>query len=53
MKMEVQNLSVCYGNVQALKKVTLGIEEKKVTAIIGPSGCGKTTFIKVLIACST
>ena len=46
-KIEVQNLSVWYGNVQALKKVSMGIKEKQVTAIIGPSGCGKTTFIKV------
>lgn len=47
-KIEVQDLSVWYGTVQALKKVSMGIKEKQVTAIIGPSGCGKTTFIKVL-----
>jgi phosphate transport system ATP-binding protein len=47
-KIETQNLSVYYGEMQALKEVSMGIKENQVTAIIGPSGCGKTTFIKVL-----
>ena len=39
------NLSVYYGDFQAVKDVTLPIEQNKVTAIIGPSGCGKSTMI--------
>jgi phosphate transport system ATP-binding protein len=42
----VRNLSVFYGENQALKNVTVDIPDKKVTAIIGPSGCGKTTLLK-------
>jgi len=34
--------------MQALKQITMNIEERKVTALIGPSGCGKSTFIKTL-----
>lgn len=42
------NLSAWYGSKQALKNVSIGIEEKKITAVIGPSGCGKSTFIRCL-----
>ena len=41
-------LSLFYGNFQALKDVTLKIEERKITALIGPSGCGKSTFLRCL-----
>jgi phosphate transport system ATP-binding protein len=44
--MEVRNLSLHYGTVQALKSVNLSIPEKRVTAFIGPSGCGKSTFLR-------
>jgi len=40
------DLSVYYGNEQALKDVDIEIPEHKVTAIIGPSGCGKSTFLR-------
>ena len=42
----VQNLSVFYGDVQALKNISADIPDKKITVIIGPSGCGKTTLLK-------
>ncbi len=42
----VQNLSVFYGNVAALKNISVDIPDKKITAIIGPSGCGKSTLLK-------
>lgn len=42
----VKNLSVWYGQHQALNNVTIDIPDKKITAIIGPSGCGKTTLLK-------
>lgn len=31
-----------------MKKINIGIPDKKITAFIGPSGCGKSTFIKTL-----
>src|SRR5436309_535645 len=44
----VKNLSVCFGERQALKSVSLNIRPRAVTAIIGPSGCGKSTFLRAL-----
>jgi phosphate transport system ATP-binding protein len=45
---EIKNLSVFYGKFQALKDVSLEIEQRKITALIGPSGCGKSTFLRSL-----
>lgn len=42
----VQNLNIFYGNVPALKDITMDIPDRQITAIIGPSGCGKTTLLK-------
>ena len=42
----VRDLSVWYGQHQALQDITIDIPDKKITAIIGPSGCGKTTLLK-------
>jgi len=48
VKVAIKNLTFHYGNVQALKDVSLDIQSNKVTAIIGPSGCGKSTLLRVL-----
>jgi phosphate transport system ATP-binding protein len=48
VKIAARNIDAYFGKTQALKKVSLSIEEKKVTAIIGPSGCGKSTFLRCL-----
>jgi phosphate transport system ATP-binding protein len=48
LKVKVTDLSLFYGNNQALKNITMDIPEKKVTAFIGPSGCGKSTFLRTL-----
>ncbi len=45
---EVKNLSLFYGQFQALKNINLYIKENKITALIGPSGCGKSTFLRTL-----
>ena len=44
----VRDCDLYYGDFQALKNVSIDIEEHEVTAFIGPSGCGKSTFIKML-----
>jgi phosphate transport system ATP-binding protein len=45
-KAEVQELSFYYGDFQALKRVSMAVHERMVTALIGPSGCGKSTFLR-------
>ena len=47
-KFAVRGLDLWYGPTQALKKVSLDIAERSITALIGPSGCGKSTFLRVL-----
>lgn len=47
-KIQVKDLDLFYGDVQALKKITLDVEANSVLALIGPSGCGKSTFIRTL-----
>lgn len=48
VKMRGRNVSVFYGEKQALFDVALDVPEKMVTALIGPSGCGKSTFLRCL-----
>lgn len=48
IKVSIRNLNIWYGNVQAVKNVSLEVEKNKVTAIIGPSGCGKSTLIRTI-----
>ncbi|WP_395050880.1 phosphate ABC transporter ATP-binding protein PstB [Flavobacterium sp.] len=48
IKIEVKDLSLYYGEKQALKEISLEIPRNKVTALIGPSGCGKSTFLRCI-----
>lgn len=43
-----KNVSVFYGDFQAVRFIDMEIEPNTVTALIGPSGCGKTTFLRAL-----
>jgi phosphate transport system ATP-binding protein len=47
-KMRAEEISVFYGEKQALKNVSINIHDDRVTAFIGPSGCGKSTFLRCL-----
>lgn len=47
-KIEVNQLKLYYGDVLALKKISLKVKMNSVVALIGPSGCGKSTFLKTL-----
>jgi len=43
-----ENVNVHYGELHAIKDVTLEIGKQQVVALIGPSGCGKSTFLRCL-----
>ena len=48
VKIMAADLSLFYGEKQALHGVTMNIAANEVTALIGPSGCGKSTFLRTL-----
>jgi phosphate transport system ATP-binding protein len=43
---DARNVSVYYGDFEAIKKVSVAIPRNRVVAFIGPSGCGKSTFLR-------
>ncbi|HKO81312.1 MAG TPA: phosphate ABC transporter ATP-binding protein PstB [Chitinophagaceae bacterium] len=45
-KLETRNANLWYGEKQALKDISIGVEPNTVTAFIGPSGCGKSTLLR-------
>jgi simple sugar transport system ATP-binding protein len=46
--LEVRNVSKYFGNVVALKDISVGVNAGEVTCVLGDNGAGKSTFIKVL-----
>ena len=47
-KISVKNLSVFFGQAQALKDINIDVISNKILAVIGPAGSGKTTFLRCL-----
>ena len=43
--LEVRNIQTYYGNIQALKNVSLTINEGEIVTLIGANGAGKTTTL--------
>jgi simple sugar transport system ATP-binding protein len=46
--LEVRNVSKYFGNVVALKDISVGVSSGEVTCVLGDNGAGKSTFIKIL-----
>ncbi|MBW1825095.1 MAG: ABC transporter ATP-binding protein [Deltaproteobacteria bacterium] len=46
--LEVKDLNVHYGKAQAIKEISIGIEEGKVITLIGANGAGKTTILRTI-----
>lgn len=44
----VRNVSKNYGDVEALRDLTLDFPRGQLTSLLGPSGCGKTTLLKII-----
>lgn len=47
--LEVKNLCVSYGKVEAVHKISLTIGEGQIVTVIGPNGAGKTTLLSAII----
>ena len=47
-QLEVRNLSVAYGNIHAVRNVSLELEQGEQVCLIGANGAGKTTLLKAI-----
>jgi branched-chain amino acid transport system ATP-binding protein len=47
--LEVRNLCVAYGKVEAVQQVALRVDEGRIVTVIGPNGAGKTTLLAALM----
>src|SRR5437879_4073216 len=46
---ETHDLAKNYGNIQALRGVTLTVQQGNIYGLLGQNGAGKTTLIKILL----
>jgi phosphate transport system ATP-binding protein len=46
--MQLEDVSVYYGDYEAVRGTTMPVREHQITAMIGPSGCGKSTILRSL-----
>jgi branched-chain amino acid transport system ATP-binding protein len=50
MKMlKIDNLVVAYGGIEALKGISLEVEEGKIVTLIGANGAGKSTTLRTVM----
>ncbi|HML68137.1 MAG TPA: ABC transporter ATP-binding protein [Clostridia bacterium] len=44
--LEVQNINVFYGNIQAIRDISFSVEDGEIVTLIGANGAGKSTILK-------
>lgn len=49
MLLELKNIVASYGNIKALKGISLSVEEGKIVTLIGANGAGKSTTMKTIM----
>ena len=50
---ELKNVGKTYGNITALKDISLRVHAGEVTGILGDNGAGKSTLIKIIAGCTS
>lgn len=48
MILDIQNLEVSYGKIQAIKGISLHVNQGEVVVLVGANGAGKTTLLKTI-----
>lgn len=51
--LEAKNIHTHYGQVEAVKGVSITVEEGSIVSLIGSNGAGKTTFLKAVFGLKT
>ena len=46
--LEVKDLEVCYGVIQAIKGISFEVNQGEIIALIGANGAGKTTTLQTI-----
>ncbi len=46
--LQIEDLSVAYGQIEALKGISLAVEKGEVVTILGANGAGKTTMMRAI-----
>ena len=48
MMLEIKNLEVVYGNIKAIKGISLSVNEGEIVTLIGSNGAGKSTTLRAI-----
>jgi multiple sugar transport system ATP-binding protein len=49
----ITNVGKCYGQFEAVKNLSVNIEDREFVILVGPSGCGKSTLLRMIAGLET